>query len=143
MWHTQQCNYKTALKKREALYNKDLGDGTLFDVAQTLVNLGDAYRITKQFDKALECANRAISIYGSKRGTGLQVFDMYYYEAYQLKATILLDIDEENGKYPEEALRMMYECMDWSHKHQGNDYEGSFNEVSGIILNRYNNGEQP
>ena len=136
-WEKTISNYKTALKKREALYNKDLGDGTLFEVAQTLVNLGEAYSITKQFDKALECADRAISIYGSKRGTGLQVFDMYYYEAYQLKATILLDIDEENGKYPAEALRMMHECMDWSRNHQGNDYEDRFNEVSGITLCEY------
>ena len=141
-WEKTISNYKIALKKREALCNKDLGDGTLFEVAQTLVNLGDAYHITKQFDKALECADRAISIYGSKHDAGLQVFEMYYYEAYQLKATILMDIDAENGKYPEEALQMMQECMDWSCNHKGNDYEDRFKGVSGIILSMYKKGEQ-
>ena len=112
-----------------------LTDEFLFEVAQTLVNLGDAYRHIKRFDKALEYVDEAISIYRTKRAEGLSVFDMYYYEAYQLKATILMDIDKENGKYPSEALKMMQECMAWSDSHSENDYVDRFDGVSGVILN--------
>lgn len=134
-WKSAISNYKSALKKREALYRRNLNDKALFEVAQTLVNLGDVYRKAKKFDKALECADRAISIYGTKRGKQMSVFDMYYYEAYQLKATILLDIDEEKGNYPQEALKMLQECLDWSNKHPHNDYKDRFEGVSGVTLN--------
>lgn len=59
---------------------------------------------------------------------------MYYYEAYQLKATILMDIDVSNGKVPDTPLSMMEECMNWSNSHPTNDYADRFNGVSGIIL---------
>lgn len=141
-WRSAISNYKSALKKREAIYNKNLSDRALFDVAETLTNLSDAYRNTKKYDKAVESIDRAISIYSIKRNIDIQVFEMNYYKAYQLKATILMDIDIENGKYPEEALQMMQECMDWSRNHKGNDYEDRFNGVSGVILDQYKKGKQ-
>ena len=136
-WEKAISNYKSALKKREALYEKNLSDSFLFEIAETLVNLGDAYRMTKKLDKALECAQKAVSIYGSKRSKEISVFDMHYYKAYQLEATILMDIDKEKGVHPHEALKMMQECMDWSKAHPNNDYEDRFEGVSGIILNSY------
>lgn len=140
-WKRAISNYKSALKKREALYRRDLNDRALFDVAQTLVNLGDVYCKAKKFDKALECADRAVSIYGTKRGKQMSVFDMYYYEAYQLKATILMDIDKGKGKYQHTALKMMQECLDWSNKHPHNDYKDCFDGVSGVILKSYKKGK--
>lgn len=64
---------------------------------------------------------------------------MYYYEAYQLKATILMDIDVSNGKTPDIPLSMMKECMKWSNSHLINDYVDRFNGVSGKILQSYKN----
>lgn len=138
-WKEAISNYKSALSERRKLYKMQLTDELLFEVAQTLVNLGDAYLHIKRFDKALEYVDEAISIYRTKRAEGLSVFDMYYYEAYQLKATILMDIDKENGKYPSEALKMMQECMAWSDSHSENDYVDRFDGVSGVILNYYKN----
>lgn len=139
-WKSAISNYKSALKKREALYSRFLSDKALLEIAQTSVNLGDAYRNIKKFDKASECAEKAMAIYESKRVKEVPVFDMYYYEAYQLKATILMDIDKEEGNYPHVALKMMQECMDWSNNHPHNDYADRFEGVSGIILNTYNYG---
>ena len=116
-----------------------MSDRTLFEVAQTLVNLGDAYCNLNKFDKALEYADRAVSIYKIKREKEMSVFDMYYYEAYQLKATILLSIEKEKGNYPQEALNMLQECLDWSNKHPYNDYKDRFDGVSGVILDSYKN----
>lgn len=136
-WKSAISNYKSALKKREALYNTDLSDGSLFEIAETLVNLGDAYYATKKIDKAMECADRAISIYSSKHNKGIPVLDMKYYKAYQLKATILIDWEEKKGNYPDEALKMMQECLKWSEDHPGNDYEECFKSFSGRILSKY------
>ena len=136
-WKSAISNYKSALKKREALYYRELSVEAHFDLAQTYVNLGDVYREAKKFDKALECADEAISIYRTKREIPMSVFDMYYHEAYQLKATILLNIDEEKEKYPQEALKMLQECLDWSNKHPHNDYKDRFDGVSGVILKSY------
>lgn len=138
-WKGAISNYKSALKKREDLYYKDMSDRTLFEVAQTLVNLGDAYCNLNKFDKALEYADRAVSIYKIKLEKEMSVFDMYYYEAYQLKATILLSIEKEKGNYPQEALNMLQECLDWSNKHPYNDYKDRFDDVSGVILDSYKN----
>lgn len=60
---------------------------------------------------------------------------MYYYEAYQLKATILFDIDGTKGEYPLDAITMMHECIEWSNAHPNNDYKDRFNGVSGVYLN--------
>lgn len=136
-WDKAISNYKSALKKRRAVYEKYLDDKDLFEVAQTCVNIGDAYRITKKFNKALEYAKEALDIYNSKRSENQEVFEMLYYEAYQLKATILLDIDVANGKYPDIPLSMMKECMNWSNSHLANDYIDRFKGVSGIILQLY------
>lgn len=80
-----------------------------------------------------------IYIYSSKRYENQEVFEMYYYEAYQLKATILMDIDVSNGKTPDIPLSMMEECMKWSNSHLINDYVDRFNGVSGKILQSYKN----
>lgn len=137
-WKKAISNYKAALKRREEAYQHSGEDRDLEDIAQTLVNLGSAYLHQNKLNKALEYANRAVNIYEPQREKDMQIFDMLYYEAYQLKATILRDIDIQNGKYPQEALAMMKECMDWSDNHPGNDYEDRFNGVSGIILKQYN-----
>lgn len=136
-WDKAISNYKSALKKRRIVYEKYLDDKDLFEVAQTCVNIGDAYRIAKKFNKALEYAEEALDIYSSKRNENQEVFEMYYYEAYQLKATILMDIDVSNGKVPDIPLSMMEECMKWSNSHPTNDYADRFNGVSGIILQSY------
>ena len=141
LWDSVISNYESALKKREDLYRRDLSDRALFEVAQTYVNLGDAYCNAKKFDKALKCADEAITIYASKRTKQMPVFDMLYYEAYQLKATILMDIDKEEGNYPHEAIKMMQECLDWSNKHPHNDYKDRFDGVSGVILKSYKKGK--
>lgn len=141
LWDKAISNYESALKKREDLYRRDLSDRALFEVAQTYVNLGDAYCNAKKFDKALKCADEAIAIYASKRTKQMPVFDMLYYEAYQLKATILLDIDKEKGNNPDKALKMMQECLDWSNKHPLNDYKDRFDGVSGVILKSYTKGK--
>lgn len=136
-WDKAVSNYKSALKKRRDVYENSLNDKDLFEVAQTCVNIGDAYRNKKNFDKALEYAEEALGIYKSKRSENQIIFDMLYYEAYQLKATILLDIDVKHGKYPSDALSMMEECMKWSNAHPTNDYVDRFNGVSGVILQLY------
>lgn len=136
-WDKAISNYKSALKKRRYVYENSLNDKDLFEIAQTCVNIGDAYRNKKIFDKALEYADKALNIYKSKRNENQIVFDMFYYEAYQLKATILMDIDKEQGKYPNEALSMMEECMKWSNAHPANDYVDRFNGVSGVKLRKY------
>lgn len=136
-WDKAISNYKSALKKRRIVYEKYLDDKDLFEVAETCVNIGDAYRITKKFNKALEYTEEALEIYSSKRNENQEVFEMYYYEAYQLKATILMDIDVSNGKVPNTPLSMMEECMNWSNSHPTNDYADRFNGVSGIILQSY------
>lgn len=136
-WDKAISNYKSALKKRRIVYQKYLDDKDLFEVAQTCVNIGDAYRIAKKFNKALEYAEEALDIYSSKRNENQEVFEMFYYEAYQLKATILMDIDVSNGKVPDIPLSMMEECMKWSNSHPINDYADRFNGVSGIILQSY------
>lgn len=136
-WDKAISNYKSALKKRRDVYEKYLDDKDLFEIAQTCVNLGDAYRITKKLDNALKYAEEALDIYNSKRNENQIVFDMLYYEAYQLKATVLMDIDAINDKYPSVALSMMEECMNWSNSHPINDYVDRFNGVSGRILQLY------
>lgn len=138
-WDKAVSNYKSALKKRRDVYENSLNDKDLFEVAQTCVNIGDAYRIKKIFDKALEYADEALNIYKSKRNENQIIFDMLYYEAYQLKATILMDIDVLNGKTPDIPLSMMEECMKWSNSHPTNDYADCFNGVSGKILQSYKN----
>lgn len=138
-WDKAVSNYKSALKKRRDVYENSLNDKDLFEVAQTCVNIGDAYRIKKIFDKALEYADEALNIYKSKRNENQIIFDMLYYEAYQLKATILMDIDVLNGKTPDIPLSMMEECMKWSNSHPTNDYADRFNGVSGKILQSYKN----
>lgn len=62
---------------------------------------------------------------------------MLYYEAYQLKATVLMDQDEANGIYPQKALDMMQECINWSNSHPNNDYAPCFNYFSGRLLQIY------
>lgn len=138
-WNKAISNYKSALKKRRIVYEKYLDDKDFFEVAQTCVNIGDAYRNDKKFNKALEYAEEALDIYSSKRYENQEVFEMYYYEAYQLKATILMDIDVSNGKTPDIPLSMMEECMKWSNSHLINDYVDRFNGVSGKILQSYKN----
>ena len=51
--------------------------------------------------------------------------------------TLSLTVDEEKEKYPQEALKMLQECLDWSNKHPHNDYKDRFDGVSGVILKSY------
>jgi len=135
-WKKAISNYKSALSKRRAYYKDHPAANNLIEVAQTLINIGDAYRLNGKLDRALDSANEALSIYESlKRVHKEQVFEMYYYEAYQLKATILFDIDGTKGEYPLDAITMMHECIEWSNAHPNNDYKDRFNGVSGVYLN--------
>lgn len=136
-WDKAISNYKSALKKRKDLYHKTLSEENLFEIAQTYINLGDVYRLQKRYDKANECADEAFNIYEQKKDEKLDIFDMLYYEAYQLKATVLMDQDEANGIYPQKALDMMQECIDWSNSHPNNDYAPCFNYFSGRLLQIY------
>lgn len=136
-WDKAISNYKSALKKRKDLYHKTLSEENLFEIAQTYINLGDVYRLQKRYDKANECADEASNIYEQKKDEKLDIFDMLYYEAYQLKATVLMDQDEANGIYPQKALDMMQECIDWSKSHPNNDYAPCFNYYSGRLLQIY------
>lgn len=139
-WSKAISNYKSALKKRRDIYAETLDEKDLFEIARTCVNLGDVYRLNKKLDKAIECADEALNIYESMRDGIHEIFDMLYYEAYQLKATILMDIDKDKDIYPSKAIAMMRECMDWSNRHPGNDYEDRFKGVSGFILQSYDKG---
>lgn len=137
-WDNAISNYKSALRKRRKLYEKETTKQNLYEIAQTLVNLGDAYRNTYKFDKSLACADEALAIYHEKKDEE-QVLTMLYYEAYQLKATILLDKAAASGLISIKALRMLAECLKWSRDNSQNDYKDRFEGVSGVILEHYSN----
>ena len=127
-----------ALRVREDIYSATRHPNDLYDVAQTLLLLGATYVNDRhspltgtELTDALGFADRCLAIYSELNTEHYLEQDTRYYEALQLKGSILYYGGEESKA---SGLALLKQVWDWCQIHPENNYQGVFLEVSGKIL---------
>ena len=138
--------YEVALKYREKIYEhtKEISDEIC--IAETLVNYGAVLLTIHQVKRTqlndttiqspIPYAQQALNIYAKYKDKGGIGEQLNYYKALQLYASSIFALNaySEHGETQERIFSMLHECLQWSRLHPGNEYEDTFEGVSGNIL---------
>ena len=129
---------KEALDVRERIYTLTQNPNDQYDVAQTLLLLGATYVNDRrepltidERDEALGYADRCLAIYADLNKEHYLEQDTRYYEALQLKGSILY---ASGGTGKAIGLTLLKQVRDWDVAHPENTYHGTFQEVARSIL---------
>jgi len=81
-------------------------------------------------------AKQALIIYDKYKSQGGIGEQLNYYKVLQLYASSIFALNayNEHGETQESIFSMLDECLQWSRQHPGNEYEDTFEGVSGNIL---------
>lgn len=129
-----------ALAVRQKIFDVTHYPNVLYDVAQTLLLFGASYingwrsPLTKtEYENALACADRCLAIYRELDNEHYLEQDTRYYEALQLKGSILYIWE---GSEKTNGLVLLKQVWDWDLDHPENSYHDTFQNVAGLILKK-------
>lgn len=149
-WEKALDSYESALNLKQRYYELTKHITEEIRIAQTLVNYGAAeltilqnytqFKATKEYKLSpLDKANKALNIYKKHIHPDNNNSELWYYEALQLKATILEYMYQQNPNNisaDHEAMNAYYRCWNWNKGNPHNKYRMCFINISGKALLR-------
>ncbi len=141
--------YSEAYNLRVRYFNLTKETASETRVAQTLVNVGGlevnilslGHPTMDQLRITLHKADQALEIYGRHKSVDNPNGELEFYQALQLKATILDLVARENPDCViayNQAMNNYFLCWEWNKAHPGNQYRSNFINISGSILKERN-----
>ena len=148
-WNDSESAYLEAYNLRERYFKLTNETASEPRIAQTLVNLGGfevkilslGHPTIDQLKITLHKVDQALEIYGRHKSIDNPNGELEFYQALQLKATILDLVARENPDCViayDQAMNNYFLCWEWNKAHPGNQYRSNFINISGSILKERN-----